>query len=114
MMRWTTRRTRRSWARPSATTSAKARSRCRCCWPISAGDAAERDFWQRTIEAIEQTEADLDRALHLMERCHAIRTTLDRARGFVHAAKSSLAPFPDNAFRRALLDVADYTVSRAR
>jgi octaprenyl-diphosphate synthase len=79
-----------------------------------ASDAADRDFWHRTIEAMEQNEADLDRALHLMERCHAIRTTLDRARGFVHAAKSSLAQFPDNEFRRALLDVADYTVSRAR
>ena len=31
-----------------------------------AGDAADRDFWRRTIEASEQNEADLDRALHLM------------------------------------------------
>ena len=44
-----------------------------------AGDAAERDFWRRTIEASEQSDADLDRALHLMERCGAIRATLERA-----------------------------------
>ena len=31
-----------------------------------AGDPADRDFWRRTIEANEQNEADLDRALHLM------------------------------------------------
>ena len=79
-----------------------------------AGDAADRDFWRRTIEATEQNEADLDRALHLMRRCGAIRATLDRARGFAAAAKAALAPFPDSALRRALLDVADYTVSRAR
>ena len=49
---------------------------------FQAGDAADRDFWRRTIEATEQNEADLDRALHLMQHCGAIRATLDRARGF--------------------------------
>ncbi len=79
-----------------------------------AGSAADREFWRRTIEASEQTEADLDRALDLMARCGAIRTTLARARGFVAAAKAALAPFPDHTLRRALMDVADYTVSRVR
>jgi octaprenyl-diphosphate synthase len=81
---------------------------------FQAGDAADREFWRRTIEATEQNEADLDRALHLMQHCGAIRATLDRALGFAVAAKDSLAPFPDSAMRRALVDVADYTVSRAR
>ncbi len=72
-----------------------------------SGDAADRDFWRRTIEATEQTEADLDRALHLMAGCGAIRATLARAAGFAEAAKAALAPFPDNALRRALMDVAD-------
>jgi octaprenyl-diphosphate synthase len=79
-----------------------------------AADADERAFWQRTIEATEQTDADLDHALHLMARRDAIGTTLQRACGFAEAAKSALAAFPDNALRGALLDVADYTVSRAR
>ncbi len=79
-----------------------------------AGDAADRDFWRRTIEATDQNEADLDRALHLMRHCGAIRATLRRARGFAQAAKAALAPFPDSPMRRALLDVADYTVNRAR
>jgi octaprenyl-diphosphate synthase len=78
------------------------------------GDAAERDFWRRTIEATEQNDADLDRALRLMDRCGAIRATLDRAAVFIAAAKAALVRFPDSALRRALLDVADYTVSRAR
>jgi octaprenyl-diphosphate synthase len=79
-----------------------------------AGDAAECDFWRRTIEATEQTAADLDRALHLMDSRGAIRATLHRAGGFVAAAKEALAAFPDSPLRRALMDVADYTVSRAR
>ncbi len=79
-----------------------------------AGDVAECDFWRRTIGATEQTAADLDQALHLMNSRGAIGTTLHRARGFAAAAKGALAAFPDSPFRRALLDVADYTVSRAR
>jgi octaprenyl-diphosphate synthase len=79
-----------------------------------AGDVEERAFWERTIEATEQTDADLDHALHLMARCDAIGVTLQRACGFAEAAKAAMAIFPDNPLRRALVDVADYTVSRAR
>jgi octaprenyl-diphosphate synthase len=79
-----------------------------------AGGAADRDFWRRTIEATEQTQADLDRALDLMARCGAIRTTLDRAAEFAAAAQATLLTFPNSSLRCALIDVADYTVSRAR
>jgi octaprenyl-diphosphate synthase len=78
------------------------------------GDAAERDFWRRTIEASEQNEADLERALLLMQRSGAIGATLGRASQFVATAKTALAVFPDCRIRRALLEVADYTVNRAR
>jgi octaprenyl-diphosphate synthase len=78
------------------------------------GDAADREFWRRTIEATEQTEADLDRAMLLMDRSGAIRATLERAAGFVAAAKAALLPFPDSALQRALMNVADYTVQRSR
>ncbi len=80
----------------------------------AAGDAAQRAFWQRTIEASEQTDADLDHALSLMARCGAIPATLARAAEFAALAKQNLDGFPDGAIRRALLAVADYTVSRAR
>ena len=79
-----------------------------------AGDPADCDFWHRTIETNEQDEADLDRALHLMQGCGAIRMTLERAQSFATAAKAALAPFPDSAMRRALIEVTDYTVNRAR
>ncbi len=79
-----------------------------------AGDAEEKVFWQRTIEASEQTDADLDLALRLMERHDAIRVTLDRAAVFARDAKAALTIFPDSPIRRALMDVADYTVQRAR
>ena len=78
----------------------------------AAGDAAERAFWERTIGESEQHDDDLEHAMRLMARCDAIRATLDRALGFAESAKSALGCFPDSALRRALLDVADYTVSR--
>ncbi len=79
-----------------------------------AGNAEEQAFWRRTIEASEQTEADLDRALHLMERHDAIRTTIERAAAFARDAKQALLVFPASNIRQALMDVADYTVRRAR
>jgi octaprenyl-diphosphate synthase len=79
-----------------------------------AGDASDQSFWRRTIEANEQSDADLDRALHLIARSNAIGLTLDRARGFAARAKAALDPFPKTRLRRALLDVSDYTVSRVR
>ncbi|MBN8889485.1 MAG: polyprenyl synthetase family protein [Rhodospirillales bacterium] len=79
----------------------------------TAGDAPERAFWQRTIEASEQTEADLDEAMRLIARHGAIRATLARADGFAQAAKANLAAFPDSPIRRCLAEIADFTVSRA-
>jgi octaprenyl-diphosphate synthase len=78
-----------------------------------AGNATERGFWQRTIEASEQSDTDLDRAVTLMSQTGAIEATVERAMRFGAAAKTALAVFADTPFRRALLDVADYTVSRA-
>ncbi|MGE0223050.1 MAG: polyprenyl synthetase family protein [Acetobacteraceae bacterium] len=79
-----------------------------------AGSPEERAFWQRTIEESQQTDTDLRHALALMGERHAIQTTLDRARAFAHQAKAALAVFPDSTLRQIMMDVADYTVWRAR
>ncbi len=78
------------------------------------GNEDDRAFWRRTIEASEQTGADLDHALALMEQTGAIETTMERARGFVERAKTALGIFPEGAVRQRLMDVADYTVRRGR
>jgi octaprenyl-diphosphate synthase len=80
----------------------------------AAGDAAERAFWRRTIEASEQTEADLNEAMRLIARSDAIRVTIDRAAAFVAQAKMGLSIFPASRLRDSLAAVADYTVSRVR
>lgn len=80
----------------------------------AAGDEADRTFWQRTIEASEQNDADLDHAMRLIDRTGAIRATLDRAAGFADTAKSALSLFAPSEFRDSLMAVADFTVSRVR
>ncbi len=79
-----------------------------------AGDELEKAFWQRTIEALEQNESDLDHAMRLIADHGAIRVTLESAQRFVQEAKHALLVFPDSPIRRALADVADFTVLRLR
>ena len=79
-----------------------------------AGNDLERAFWRRTIEQLQQTESDLDRAMRLIAGHGAVGITLDRAQRFVQEAKVALMVFPDSPIRRALADVADYTVQRLR
>src|SRR5690348_13095412 len=55
-----------------------------------AGDDREKAFWRRTIEVLEQTEADLDHAMRLIAQHGSIETTLDRAQRFVQEAKDAL------------------------
>ena len=80
----------------------------------AAGNETDRVFWRRTIEASEQTDADLDHAMRLIDQTEAIRATLDRAAVFADAAKSALSVFAPSAFRDSLMAVADFTVSRVR
>jgi octaprenyl-diphosphate synthase len=77
-----------------------------------AGDEREKAFWKRTVEELDQSEADLNQAMALMAGHHAIRLTLERARFFAQDAKAALSVFPDTPIREALRLVADYTVDR--
>jgi octaprenyl-diphosphate synthase len=79
-----------------------------------AGNDREQAFWRRTIEMLDQQEADLDQAMRLIVEHGAIDTTLDWARRFARDAKTALKVFPESAIRDALADVADYTVQRVR
>ncbi|CAN7237263.1 polyprenyl synthetase family protein [Phenylobacterium sp. LjRoot219] len=73
---------------------------------------AEREFWVRTVDRREQTDADFVRACELMRQTGALQSTLDLARTYAESAKAALADFPVNAWRPALEDLADFAVSR--
>jgi octaprenyl-diphosphate synthase len=73
----------------------------------------DRPFWKRVIETGNQTEADLDRAITLIEQTGAMQETMNRARRYADAAKAALAVMPDSDIKRALADIADFCVERA-
>ncbi|MEL7164696.1 MAG: polyprenyl synthetase family protein [Pseudomonadota bacterium] len=81
---------------------------------VALADADERAFWARTIEAGKQEDGDLDHALALLEKHDALTYTKDTAITHAERAKSALAPLPDHALKKMLVDLSDYVVERIR
>jgi octaprenyl-diphosphate synthase len=81
---------------------------------FARGDEGERGFWRRTLESREQREADLTQAIALMQQHRAFADTVVRARGYGDAALAALSSFPESAERRALADIVEFCISRAR
>jgi octaprenyl-diphosphate synthase len=77
------------------------------------GDEAERGFWRRCLEDLEQNEADLAQAQALMERHNALADSMARARRYGTDAREALEAFPDSPVKRELIDVVDFCVERA-
>ncbi len=79
---------------------------------FARGDDAERGFWRRCLERLEQRDGDLDRALGLMENHNALADTIDRARNYGAEARARLALFPDGAYQTAFAELVDFCVER--
>jgi octaprenyl-diphosphate synthase len=80
---------------------------------LRRGDERERDFWRRTIEDLEQEDADLHQAISILQRRRALEDTVERARGYGNSAKRALIPFADGPVKTALLEVVDFCIERA-
>jgi octaprenyl-diphosphate synthase len=76
------------------------------------GTPEERAFWKSAIENAESDDAALEKARGLMVKYGAINDTIARARHFGAIAHDALAPLPDGAQKRALVDVIDFCISR--
>jgi octaprenyl-diphosphate synthase len=76
-------------------------------------DDSMRAFWKRVIETGNQTEADLNRAITLVEETGAIQETMRRARAYADEAKAALAMLSASPIKSALSDIADFCVERA-
>lgn len=79
---------------------------------MARAGAGERDFWVRTIDRREQTDADFVRARELMRQTGALESTLSLAATYGQSAKAALADFGVNPWRPALEDLADFAVAR--
>ncbi|WP_165776917.1 polyprenyl synthetase family protein [Paremcibacter congregatus] len=77
------------------------------------GSEEERSFWRRTIEDLDQTDADLKTAIDLMNKHGALKDSIERARHYGAIAKDALAIFPDDDYRKALTGIVDFCINRA-
>jgi len=77
------------------------------------GNDAERDFWRRTLENLEQEDSDFDYAVELMEKRGALRDTVSRARHYGAIARDALGIFPDSEVKSAMAEAIDFAIERA-
>ncbi|HWI40785.1 MAG TPA: polyprenyl synthetase family protein [Verrucomicrobiae bacterium] len=76
--------------------------------------AEERGFIASVVEKEELGDGDFEQVLRLVEEQGGIGYTVGAALEYVRTAKEHLAPFPENAARSALLELADFVVQRTR
>ncbi|MEC9344659.1 MAG: polyprenyl synthetase family protein [Pseudomonadota bacterium] len=77
------------------------------------GTDAERTFWRRCLEDLEQNAGDLAEAQRLMTQHGALADTVDRARHYGDRARDALAIFPESTLKAALVEAIDFTIDRA-
>ena len=76
------------------------------------GDAEERRFWEEAIAGFRTEEEDLAHAIELIRRHGAVQATRERARHYAQRACDALSIFPDGSARRAMIEAAQFAVSR--
>jgi octaprenyl-diphosphate synthase len=77
------------------------------------GNESEREFWNRTLAQGDVKDGDLDHALALMTKHHAIEDTVGRARHYGAIAKDALALMPASDVKSALEDAVEFCIGRA-
>ncbi len=79
------------------------------------GDEEERAFWRRTLEDLDQApeDADLRRAIGLLDKHRCLADSVQRARHYGSIAKDALGIFPDGVIKSILLGIVDFSVERA-
>ena len=77
------------------------------------GTQSERAFWDRTLGKGEIRDGDLDTALAMMARHHALEDTVGRARHYGAIATDALALVPPSPIKTALEETVAFCIARA-
>ncbi len=79
------------------------------------GDEEERTFWRRTLEELDQApdDADLRRAIGLLEKHRCLADAVQRARHYGAIARDALGIFPEGPVKSVMLGIVDFSVERA-
>lgn len=80
---------------------------------LSKADAAERDFWRRTLGDKNQTENDLAQAQAILTRHDAFNSGLSLARAYGDKALGALGNAPEHPLSPLLVELVEFTLSRA-
>lgn len=79
---------------------------------VTAANAEERAFWQRTIQKGDQQAGDLETALELMTRHGTLEATRQEALDWAAKAKTAMGVLGDGPMQGVLTDLADFVVDR--
>ncbi|NQV57883.1 MAG: polyprenyl synthetase family protein [Rhodospirillales bacterium] len=77
------------------------------------GGDAERRFWRRTLEDLDQNDGDLADAIEIMTRHDTIEDSIERARHYGAIARDAMGIFKDCPEKQALIDAIDFCINRA-
>lgn len=77
------------------------------------GSENERVFWNRTVAKGDVRDGDLDTAISLIAKHHAIEDTVGRARHYGAIATDALALVPQSEIKTALEETVDFCIARA-
>lgn len=76
------------------------------------GTEEEKQFWQRTLGEQQQEEPDLVQALHLLKKYQAVEHTVNIAKNYIDKALAKISTLPDSSEKQALLEIAEFCISR--
>ncbi|WP_336980097.1 polyprenyl synthetase family protein [Altererythrobacter fulvus] len=76
------------------------------------GNEEERGFWRAAIAGHRTSDADLAHAVQLIQNHDAVNATRERARHFAQRAIDALSIFPATKAREAMVEAAQFAVSR--
>jgi octaprenyl-diphosphate synthase len=76
------------------------------------GTAEERKFWEAAILGHRTSDEDLAHAVGLINAHDAVSATRERARHYARRAIDAIAPFPKSAAKAAMIEAAEFAVSR--
>ncbi len=77
------------------------------------GIPEERDFWQRTMGDVKQTDTDLNHAITLINKYNTVEQTIKVAQSYCEKARDSLGIFPASKQKDALIETLDFCIARA-
>jgi len=77
------------------------------------GSTEERAFWDRALGQGDIRDGDLDHAIALMTKHHAIEDTVGRARHYGAIATDALALVPTSTIKQALEETVAFCIARA-